>query len=477
MHLLTGIIHQSQHNPNKIALIEGERRVSYAQLYQYIQTLSVELPVEHAAPVAICLDRGIDAAIAIFACLYAGYCYIPLDLRNPPARLQTILNDAQPSCVIGAAVRPDWLDPTDIDWIHIHQRASTRSSQPFTPPEAQSLATILYTSGSTGIPKGVALSHQALLNFAHWAQVTFELHNNDQVASLAPFCFDLSIFDLFASTLAGACIHFIPTRLTLSPSKLSQWLQQQQISIWYTVPSILHFLALKGQLVKTPLPHLSRLLFAGEVFPTPGLIALQQQLPHTRLFNLYGPTETNVCCYWPVDQEFLQLDQPIPIGQPACGAKLAIDADNQQLLVNSQSNFSGYWHQGRLANDTAPSQWLQTGDRVSLNTVGDYLYHGRMDRMLKCSGYRVEPSEIETIIHQVPGVSHCAVVGLPDFGSGQRPAAAVVLTKQGNLACVQQTLRQQLPPYMQPGRLISCDQLPCLNNGKLDYQALTHLFK
>ena len=292
---------------------------------------------------------------------------------------------------------------------------------------AEALAAILYTSGSTGAPKGVALSHRALRNFADWAAYTFNISRCDRIASLAPFHFDLSVFDLFSSLSCGAAVHFVPAGLTLSPSRLTAWLCEQRISIFYTVPSLLSFIALKGSLTTTPLPDLKTVLFAGEVFPTPQLKKLCELLPTVDFYNLYGPTETNVCCYWPVDRERLQTDRPIPIGYPACGAVLKIDAETGELLVQSANNLSGYWHQGKLIAALSTDNTYHTGDKVSLNERGEYCYHGRLDRMLKCSGYRVEPAEIEAVLSQFPEVTSCAVIGITDSTSGQRPAAAVVL--------------------------------------------------
>lgn len=340
--------------------------------------------------------------------------------------------------------------------------------------DATALAAILYTSGSTGTPKGVALSHQALLNFSNWAQQTFTINTQERIASLAPFHFDLSIFDLFTSLAAGASVYFIPAKLTFAPSHLTAWLSAEQITTWYTVPSLLSFIALKGSLATTPLPKLKQLLFAGEVFPTAQLIKLADLLPQTALYNLYGPTETNVCCYWQVDLTQLEPEQSIPIGIPACQATLSLHPDTAELLVQSQNNFSGYWQAGKLQPFNADT--YPTGDKASLNAQGKYCYHGRLDRMLKCSGYRVEPAEIEHSINQLDGIANCAVVGIKDSTSGQRPAAVVVLKQGADLAASIKPLRQQLASYMQPCKFIVLASLPVLSNGKTDYQAIQSLF-
>ncbi len=471
MNLLTDFHQQCDKQADKTALIEGERKLSYGQLHQRILQLSAVLQQNKSVQrVAIALDRGIDAVIAIMATLHSGSCYLPLDIKNPAPRLSYIVEDADVQYVIGKGACPEWLQEKPL-WLDMENIQPTAPDLQIT-IDAESLAAILYTSGSTGNPKGVALSHRAMLHFASWAADSFNISQQDKIASLTPFHFDLSVFDLFSGLNRGASIHFIPSRLTLSPSRLTAWLAEQQISVWYTVPSILGFIALKGSLSTTNLSHLKTVLFAGEVFPTAQLISLSQQLADVKFFNLYGPTETNVCCYWPVERNRLNAEQPIPIGFAAADAELKIDANSSELKVLSANNLSGYWQQGRLIKAVDEDGFYHTGDKVSLNAQGEYCYHGRLDRMLKCSGYRVEPAEIERIIEQSPAIERCAIVGIDDSTSGQRPAAAIVLKKGCQLADINQTLRQNLPAYMQPCKFLQLDSLPCLSNGKTDYLSL-----
>ena len=477
MNIVTPFFQQCTKIPNKTALLEEEHAISYTEFKTRIEKIATFLKTKQTQNqcIAISLDRGIDAASCIYAVLSAGAIYLPLDIKNPVTRLSFIISDAQPAFIIGLGSAPDWLNEPEM-WLDISQLLLTEVNIDLpTQVETTELAAILYTSGSTGTPKGVALSHQALTNFSTWASQTFKLNQQDRIASLAPFHFDLSIFDLFSSLASGASIFFIPARLSLSPSRLTSWLSEHKITSWYTVPSLLSFIALKGALETTPLPDLKRILFAGEVFPTQHLMRLTDLLADTELYNLYGPTETNVCCYWQVVRQRLTSDQAIPIGSAAANAKLAIDTETGELLVNSLNNFSGYWQQGKL--QPLNLDFYPTGDKVSLNKQGEYEYFGRLDRMLKCSGYRVEPAEIEHSINQLDNIESCAVVGIEDITSGQRPAAAIVLKNGANLAEAIKPLRQQLAPYMQPCKFIVLDTLPCLSNGKADYQAIQSLFK
>lgn len=474
MNLLTAFNRQCDSLAEQIALIEGDNQINYAQLRQQAGSLSAEIKTNYpdCQRIIIALDRGIDAVVAILAALGCGACYIPLDINNPVNRKQFIIEDADAQCIIGRGDCPEWIKQKAL-WLDISLVFNNKeyTNWPRQLSE-QALAAILYTSGSTGTPKGVALSHKAMFNFSHWAGSTFGICQHDKIASLAPFHFDLSVFDLFTGLSNGACIHFVPKLLTLSPSRLTQWLSEHKISVWYTVPSLLSFITMKGALAETDLSCLKTLLFAGEVFPSAQLIKLSNLLPEVNLYNLYGPTETNVCCYWPVDKTRLNPNEAIPIGLPACDSKLKIDPNTGELLVQGPNNLSGYWQQGKLIPALSDENFYPTGDKVSINTYGEYCYHGRLDRMLKCSGYRVEPAEIEHLIMQSPLVNQCAVIGLKDAASGQRPAAALVLKQNSDLNDVIKAIKQQLPNYMQPVKLITLDTLPCLSNGKTDYLAI-----
>lgn len=473
--LLAPFIRQCRQQPEAAALVESDRYLSYGDLLVRAQSVAAGLQtlgVQPGQPVAVHLDRGIDAVIAVFGVLLAGACYIPLDLKNPKPRLAFIISDAKVHAVLGLGDAPAWLDASL--WLDINA-CSEESPKPVE-ISADSLAAILYTSGSTGQPRGVALSHGAVASFALWAADLVALQDNDRIASSTPFFFDLSTFDLYAVLGRGASLYFVPSVLTLSPARLSAWLKEQAISGWYTVPSLLAFLAYKGNLAQTPLQSLRFLLFAGEVFPTPALIDLAAKLPRTALYNFFGPTETNACCYWQVARERLLADENIPIGLPAADCELHLHAETGELWVQGSSLASGYWNQGRLQPFLNEEGWYPTGDCVSL-VGGEYRFHGRLGRMLKCSGYRVEPAEIEAAVNAMAGVRDCAIVGIDDPAAGQRPALALVLDSPAAPAEIRTALIRQLPSYMQPSRCIVVEELPRLPNGKLDYRQVRTLLE
>jgi amino acid adenylation domain-containing protein len=477
--LLAAFQQQCRLHPDKEALHEHGRSLTYGQLLKQAQTVASLLKqasVQAGQTVAIYLDRGINATISVFGVLLAGACYVPLDLKNPQHRLQFIVADARVAAVLGIGKPPVWLDSSL--WLDIN--TGSDNGYVATELKADALAALLYTSGSTGQPRGVALSHGAIAAFAVWAADIVKLKASDRIAVSSPLFFDLSTFDLYAVTATGASLHFVPSSLTMSPSRLSLWLKDNAITGWYTVPSLLGFLAWKGNLAQTLLVDLRFLIFAGEVFPSPALIDLAGKLAKTALYNFFGPTETNVCCYWKVDRQRLDASKAIPIGLPAADVELEINNKAEdgsgELMVRGATLASGYFEQGHTQPLLNEHGWYATGDRVSL-VDGQYHFHGRLGRMLKCSGYRVEPLEIETAVFAMKGVTDCAVIGIADAATGQQPALAVCLTATTSIGAIRTALKQQLPSYMQPGHCIELVELPRLPNGKLDYRKLHDLLE
>ena len=462
--------------PRQVLFVEADRQLDAQTLFARAASLAAQLQAQAIGPgsnVALYLPRGLDAVVAVYGIMLAGACYVPLNNQCPGKRNQLIVQDAGCCCVLVNDTAPSWMNEAGLDVIDV-------SAMPELPPlvdlvpvtNTEDRAAILYTSGSTGRPKGVVISRRAISAFTDWSVSTFGLNRDDRIASLAPFNFDLSLFDLFAAPAAAATTYFIPEPLKLAPARLVDWLRQQAISTWYTVPSMLGLLTLKGGLDRQSLPELKQVLFAGEVFPTARLKQLCALLPDTDFYNLFGPTETNVCLYWSVDRGRLDESQAIPAGGPACQAELAIDPEQDELLVKGPCLMSGYWQDGKAVPVLDARGWFHSGDRVSLNAAGEYDYHGRLDRMIKSAGYRIEPAEIERVLRAAPGVLQAAVVGVPDPLSGTRIAAAVAV-EGADRSSLQAHASRQLASWMRPSFYLLMKDLPFLPNGKTDYQGIS----
>jgi amino acid adenylation domain-containing protein len=357
------------------------------------------------------------------------------------------------------------------------------------PAGADDIAYILYTSGSTGNPKGVVLTQRNARSFIDWCSETFEPTADDVFSSHAPFHFDLSIFDLFVSVKHGSTIVLIGDVLGRDPEPLASAIAAEGISIWYSTPSALNLLATFGKLPRHTYPRLRLVLFAGEVFPIAQFQLLESVWSAPRFFNLYGPTETNVCTYYevPADGSWKAMST-FPIGrmcQPNVG--LVIDAQDRnvergtpgQLVVSGPNVMQGYWNlpeQNAQAFfvDSDGRRWYRTGDVVTEGADGEYTYQGRRDRMVKRRGYRIELGEIEAVLSRQPEIGEVAVIATTDTSTGVRIVAFVSLRPESRLNSIalKKASLQILSGYMVPDAFVIVDALPRTSTNKVDLRAL-----
>jgi amino acid adenylation domain-containing protein len=355
-------------------------------------------------------------------------------------------------------------------------------------PGPQDLAYILYTSGSTGRPKGVMLSHENAVSFVDWCSEVFQPVPEDVFSSHAPFHFDLSILDVHVALKHGASLVLVGEDIGKDPQRLAPLIAEQRISVWYSAPSILALLAQFGNLSRYDYSRLRLVLFAGEVFAVKHLRSLASLLRGPRYFNLYGPTETNVCTFHevptPVPDE---RTTPYPIG--ACCSHLAcrvVDANGNavppgeegELCVSGRGVMQGYWAlpeqtAGAFLVDADGTRWYRTGDIVVESPPGEYVYRGRRDRMVKRRGYRVELGEIEAGLYRHASIKEAAVlahasedgVELVAHLSAREPKRPSLVEMKGFCAA-------HLPLYMIPDRFVWHDALPKTSTDKIDYQSL-----
>lgn len=466
---------------------EEDRVTSFRELFEQAASLAVHF-VEHGVQrqhrIALVLPKTTEAIVSVFASLMAGAIYVPIHPQWPKERIETTLADCGARLVIegdnGSAPRiTDRNTGGSIPWPVAPSTASDISKLGSLPAaHAGDSALILFTSGSTGQPKGVLLSHRAVSAFVRWSAREFQICSADRIACPSPLSFDLSTFDIFNMALCGAACVLVPGRSVWMPRFLVQFLREARITCWYSVPSILAGMLEAGRLAQHDYPGLRLILFAGEVFRGHYVSQLQAALPRAICANLYGPTETNVVTWCRVPHGF-DGSQPLPIGQPCPYATVIVDAASGELLAGGDSLMSGYWNR---AEDTQHAfvrlngkRYYRTGDRVSQTADGNYLFLGRLDRQVKRRGFRIELGEIETALTNCEDILEAAAVAVDDGKMGTaiiafvRPRSADAIT----LVEAKAHCARTLPLYMVPDHIVFLDALPTGGRGKIDYLALS----
>ncbi len=506
--------HSSQAFPDKVAVsVPGGGRVTYRELSELSNRLRDrlwQLGVRHGDCVGFRLHKSIDSVVALFGIMKAGAAYVPVDAESPAARGAYIMNDCAVKAVVTeAALVPDLtrelgalgasphmlaIDPASpelpigrlLDTLDVASPAPAVVSPGVQPDD---IAYILYTSGSTGLPKGVVLTHRNAASFIDWCSDLFEPESTDTFSSHAPFHFDLSILDIYVAMKHGARLVLIGESLGKDPGKLAPVIATEGISIWYSTPSILSLLADYGKLDRYDYSALRIVFFAGEVFPIPRFRTLQALWPRPRFVNLYGPTETNVCTYYevPSDGSWERMGT-FPIGAMCVPNEgRTVDEEGQvvpegaegELVVSGPNVMQGYWNlpeQNARAffMDDDGRKWYRTGDIVAEEAGRQYRYLSRRDRMVKRRGYRVELGEIEVGLLKHPDVREAAVVAVVHAEAGVKIAAFVSGPAEKRLSIIELKTysAKNLPPYMAPDTFSVLDALPRTSTDKVDYQAL-----
>ena len=462
--------------PENIAIKYINYSISYSQLNitanQIKETLLFN-NIKVGSRVSICSPKSIEFVSAVFGILKAGAAYLPIDYSSPIDRNKFIIENCEVAAII---ITKDLYQHFKNEFTYITDLgndlviAKNNNSKLKKSPE--DLAYLLYTSGSTGVPKGVMYSNSSALAFIDWSSETFKPNAEDCFSSHAPFHFDLSIFDLFVSIKHGAKLILIKEDIGKQPLLLAQLISEQKISIWYSTPTILNMLSEYGKLDKYDFGNLRLILFAGEVFPITNFNALRKKIPTPVFYNLYGPTETNVCTYYLLPEE---QKNNIPIGK-ACKHYQSLIVE-EELLISGAGVMLGYWNlpeKESFWKDGSNKLWYKTGDLVNVDLNGNYIFKGRRDRMVKRNGYRIELDEIETALNKHIDISKSAIVGHTDKDQQMLISAFVVLKneREKSIIKMKEYCMNNLPSYMIPNDFIFVEDLPTTSSHKVDYQKL-----
>ncbi len=492
----------ARRHPGRPALTAEGRTWTYAELDDAVDALAGRLAAVGVAPgdrVGVHAPKGTAAVLGIYAGLRAGAVVAPLDVADPPVRTAHMVRGAGISVLL-----------TSDRALETSRRASAEALTPGSPAAAEgaldhglhwirTLPTtdrpaplpaptdrggyVLFTSGSTGRPKGVLLSHANVAHFALWAAEELGLTGTDRVGSQAALTFDLTTFDLFSTAAAGACAVLMPDILRAFPRDVVGWLTEQRITAFYAVPSLYQGMLEQGGIEGNFPASLRVAAFAGEPFAPRPLERYLGLLGDVPFYNLYGPTETNVCTYSRVPADWT-ADQEITIGRAVDGDTVDVfDEDGRptdgqgEILVAGATVFQGYLQDGALVDPTrtavfrdgVPRRAYATGDIGRITGDGRIFLRGRADSQVKRRGHRIDLLDVESAVLGLPQVAAAAVVAKDGPHRGEIWAYVRTTASAEDVLA---GLRGVLPLRMLPDRVVTTGSLPVNARGKVDRRAL-----
>jgi amino acid adenylation domain-containing protein len=515
---------RAETHASDVALVMDDARMTYGDLEAESNRLARLLMEAGCRPgdrVCLFTAKSPAAIVAMHASLKAGAAYVPIDPASPAPRIAKIVDAADPRLVLAASGAASVLDEmvaagelrVPIGSLDAHAVAGEHFTAAFAPDDwrrlasepterrgaSDSMAHILFTSGSTGTPKGVVITHANVVSFIEWAVPHFGIRPADRVSGHPPLHFDLSTFDIYGAFAAGAELHLVPPELGVDPHRLAALIRDAELTQWFSVPSVLTYMAKFDAVSHNDFPTLVRLMWCGEVLPTPILVHWMTRLPHVRFTNLYGPTEATIASSHHTVRECpTDPAQPIPIGVACANEELLVLDDERravpqgeigEIFIAGAGLSPGYWRDEEKTRvaflpDPRPGheggRIYRTGDLGRVDDDGRIEFLGRVDSQIKSRGYRIELGEIEAALSAIVEVRECAVVGVDtgEFGGTEICSAyASVAGRTVERAYLRGELSKVLPSYMLPTHWRRFDRLPKNVNGKIDRRAIRELFQ
>ncbi len=476
----------------KTAVADERGEMTFGELQRLGKAAaSAILPSRGLEPVMVYLPKSARCIACFMGAMYSGNPYVPVAYDMPPARIQKIIDSLEgKGHIITDADGLETLETMDVPLkIHIYDEIINTAVDENAIEKALSAVIdtdpiyIMFTSGSTGAPKGVTVPHRGVIDYALWVRNTFKIDENSNLGNQAPFYFDNSIFDIYSMLLTGAKMTIIPEKLFMFPSKLPEFLRDNAVTTIFWVPTVMINVANSGALAEALLPELKNVAFCGEVMPNAQLNIWRKFQPHCVYANLYGPTEiSDVCSYYIVDREFKDSD-PLPIGKACENTRIIIlNAENKIADVNEQGELCvigagvalGYWGAKELtekaftqnpANPYYPERVYRTGDLAYVNGEGLIMFLGRKDNQVKVKGNRIELGEIENAAMCVGSIKGACAV----YDERERKIVLFAESREAlTLRKVNRELKKYIPSYMLPSRLVVTDAFPHTANDKID---------
>jgi amino acid adenylation domain-containing protein len=515
--LISGFLASCERFPHRVALEVDGRAVTYEQLRSVAagiaEALRTEVASDGSSLTAIFGHKSTAAFAGVLGALMHGHGYVPLNPGFPPERTAMMLNRSECAAIVvdtsalpllpavlAAAERPVVviapesgleLDAGLVRAGHRVVRASDvrNLAAEADRPDPESIAYLLFTSGSTGQPKGVMVANRNVAHFLSYMADLYGIDESDRLSHTFDLTFDLAVFDLFIAWERGATV-CCPTPQELR--RPDRYIGGRRLSVWFSVPSLAIYMNGLGMLKQNAFPSLRLSLFCGEALPLEIAAAWAAAAPAAELENLYGPTELTIACTrYRYDEGATSGEAErgiVPIGTPFPGMEAQVVDDELQavhgdahgeLLMSGPQMTLGYWRDEERTNAAfvvPPGQtrrFYRTGDRVRRrDDDGPLLYLGRVDHQIKVRGFRVELGEIEAVIRDATGLNGVVAVGWPQTASGATAVEAFVEGELDDVDGVRSALKARLPEYMVPRRIHSMERLPLNSNGKYDRSAL-----